>query len=53
MGISLPSQSLVIWQAAANGSTVLNRRHKHKAEQRGPFSGPEGAERQGEGGRPV
>lgn len=28
-------------------------RHKHQAEQRGPFCGPEGAERQGEGGRPV
>ncbi|XP_036945996.1 uncharacterized protein LOC119014696 isoform X2 [Acanthopagrus latus] len=39
--------------AAANGSMVLSGRHKHKAEQRGPFCGPEGAERQGEGGRPV
>lgn len=30
---------------------VLSGRHKHKVEQRGPFCGPEGAERQGEGGR--
>lgn len=32
---------------------VSSGRHKHKTEQRGPFCGPEGAERQGEGGRPV
>lgn len=32
---------------------VLPGRHKHRAEQRGPFCGPEGAERQGEGGRLV
>lgn len=31
----------------------LSGRHKHKVEQRAPFCRAEGAERQGEGGRPV